>query len=56
MHKITDEERTEIMPEVYMSMGFPTSANGSPSHRLAIEAPRSIKITRLPTERRREDH
>lgn len=43
---ITDQERIEILPDVFVSMGMGSSPNGSPAHRLAFEAPRSIEIKR----------
>jgi hypothetical protein len=44
---ITDLQRTQIAPEVYVSCGS-QNGKGLPEHgRLAIEAPRSIPIIRL---------
>lgn len=47
-HLITDEERTEVEPDVFISCGIksdrPTNYNFS---RLAFEAPRSVEIHRI---------
>lgn len=43
---VTDQERVEILPSVFVSMGMGRSPNGAPTHRLAFEAPRSIIIRR----------
>jgi len=45
---LTEKQRTEVAPDVFISYGRgPTQSNG-PSARLAIEAPRSMEITRRP--------
>lgn len=44
---ITDLERTEILPEVFVSFGKGASARGYRSARLAFEAPLSVKINRV---------
>lgn len=45
---ITDAERTEVEKDVYISCGLPPSRLAGPSmSRLAFEAPRSIKISRV---------
>jgi hypothetical protein len=49
---ITDKQRTEVFPEVYMSYGSPTAdLHDFRGTRLAIDAPRSMKITRITNER-----
>lgn len=44
---ITDLERVEILPEVFVSLGKGPSARGYRSARLAFEAPLAIKINRV---------
>lgn len=43
---ITEQERTEILPEVFVSYGKNPEKMNQPSARLAFEAPRSIRILR----------
>lgn len=49
-HAVTDKQRTEIMPGVFLSLGLNPGRKpppwAAPSARLAFEAPRSIEITR----------
>jgi hypothetical protein len=47
IHHVTDQERTLIMPDVYVSYGKNLKRPGQPGARLAFEAPRSIRINRL---------
>lgn len=51
-HTITNEERTEILPEVFVSAGRDDGADHSTKGytRLAFEAPRRIKINRVPNQ------
>lgn len=47
-HIITDQERVQIIPSVFVSLGkIPVNGANSGS-RLAFEAPRSIKLQRVP--------
>jgi hypothetical protein len=49
-HHVTDLERVKLAESVYLSYGKSAKDNGhhpQASGRLAIEAPKSIKITRL---------
>lgn len=47
LFKITDQERTEIMPDVFVSLGSGSSTKGDRYCRLVFEAPRSIRIERV---------
>lgn len=40
---LTDRERTEVLPEVFLQLGLGTGSN---MHKLVIEAPRQRKIWR----------
>ncbi len=45
---VTDAERTEILPQVFVSCGFDDKGKaGNQYTRLAFEAPRSIRIERF---------
>lgn len=45
---LTDQERVKILPEVFVSYGSPyAELSEFQGLRIAFEAPRSIKITRL---------
>jgi hypothetical protein len=44
---ITDSERTQIIPEVFVQLGLNHRSSGTNSSRLAFEAPFSIKINRI---------
>ena len=46
-HQVNDQERTEILPNVYVSYGKNLRRPNQPGARLAFEAPRSIRINRL---------
>lgn len=45
-HLLTEDERTEILPDVYASYGTSPSRQGT-MPRIAFEAPRTITIQRL---------
>lgn len=47
VHQVTDKQRTEIMPNVYVSYGLSRKETTLPTARLAFEAPREIAILRL---------
>ena len=42
---VTEDQRTEVVPKVYVSFG--RNSNNNPSPRLCFEAPREISITRV---------
>jgi hypothetical protein len=44
---ITEEERTEVLPEVFVSCGVKPGWNKDERSRLAFEAPIDIRINRL---------
>lgn len=44
---VSDEERTEILDDVFVQVGIPTNWNTPLRSRLAFEAPRCITINRL---------
>lgn len=44
---ITDLERKEVAPQVYVQCGAPNPKNPPHYGRLAIEAPRSMRIDRI---------
>lgn len=44
---IDDQERQEVLPEVFVSCGLSAPTRGTHTSRLAFEAPRSIKIDRV---------
>lgn len=47
-YTITDKERTEILPDVFVQCGVPDGVFVEEnSSRLAVEAPRSIEIERI---------
>lgn len=43
---VTDTHRVEVLPEVMVSMGPPSSDSAGPTAKLVIDAPRSIIILR----------
>lgn len=45
--EIDDQERVEVLPEVFVSCGLSNPHRGSRTSRLAFEAPRRIKINRV---------
>lgn len=44
---ITSYERVEVIPDVFISLGNVTKYNTSKFSRIAIEAPKDIKIVRV---------
>lgn len=44
---VTEEERTEVIEDVFVSLGRDHNSSGTNSSRLAFEAPLSIRINRL---------
>jgi hypothetical protein len=50
---VTDLQRTELMPDAYVSAGQPDDGEDTPPvyTRLAFEAPRAIRIERIPDAR-----
>jgi hypothetical protein len=44
---ISEEERTEVLPEVFVFCGVPNTWNSSFRSRLAFEAPIAIRINRI---------
>lgn len=44
---ISDKERTEILPDVFVSLGLNHRTQSTNSNRLAFEAPMSVKINRV---------
>jgi hypothetical protein len=50
-HVITDQQRTEVLPDVFLTYGAPgPNLKEFKGSRLAFEAPKDLKITRLPSE------
>lgn len=45
-YTINDQERQEVLPDVFISCGVSSPTRGHRTSRLAIEAPRSIQIDR----------
>jgi hypothetical protein len=46
-HLISDEERVEVYPQVFVSCGLSDERKHDHTSRLAFEAPRSIEIYRV---------
>lgn len=44
--QITDQRRTQVLPDVYVSCGMPAVSRRDRFSKLAFEAPRHIKILR----------